>query len=110
VSDPLLLTSHARVLVWLARQPQLRIRDLALLLGTTERTAHKIVADLVRRGWVTRRRIGRRNEYAMNVDLRELLERELSAEAVTEPPDLPLLRDRPPQEGSATRPALPGGG
>ena len=62
------LTNHGRVLLCLAREPELRIRDLALVLGITERSTQKILGDLVKAGYVTRRRVGRRNEYEVHVE------------------------------------------
>lgn len=61
------LTNHGRVLLCLAHDPDLRIRDLALVLDITERSTQKILGDLVRAGYVTRRRVGRRNEYEIHV-------------------------------------------
>jgi predicted transcriptional regulator len=39
------------------------LRDIAAAVGITERGAHKIVSDLVKEGYVTRKRNGRRNHY-----------------------------------------------
>ena len=72
------LTNHGRVLLCLAHDPDLRIRDLALVLGITERSAQKILGDLVRAGYVTRRRVGRRNEYEIHVETPLPLGRELN--------------------------------
>jgi DNA-binding MarR family transcriptional regulator len=44
------LTSHARVLLCIARDPGVRLRDLAASLGITERSAHGIVTDLAAAG------------------------------------------------------------
>ena len=63
-----LLTSHALVLLCIARDGETRIRDLAEQVGVTERTAQTIVADLVRDGYVKRARVGRRNVYEINRD------------------------------------------
>ncbi len=62
-----LLTTHALVLLCIARDGESRIRDLAERVGITERTAQSIVADLVRDGYVERARVGRRNVYDVNV-------------------------------------------
>jgi DNA-binding IclR family transcriptional regulator len=72
------LTNHGRALLCLANHPDLRIRDLALALGITERSAQKIVGDLVKDGYLTRKRVGRRNAYEINVDMPLLFDRELS--------------------------------
>lgn len=60
------LTNHAHVLLCLARDPGIRLRDVAELVGITERAAQRIVADLVSDGYVTRMRAGRRNRYRVN--------------------------------------------
>lgn len=62
------LTNHAHVLVCLADQPDIRGRDIADLVGITERAAQAIIADLVKDGYVTRTRVGRRNRYDVNPD------------------------------------------
>lgn len=59
------LTNHAHVLLTIARDPQIRIRDVAARVGVTERAAQKIVADLVEAGYITRLRAGRRNSYTV---------------------------------------------
>jgi DNA-binding MarR family transcriptional regulator len=46
-----------------------RIRDLAVMLDITERSAQKIVGDLARGGYVTRHRVGRRNAYDVHIEL-----------------------------------------
>lgn len=53
----------------IARDPKIRIRDIAALLDITERATQKIVADLVRTGYVSREREGRRNVYSVRMDL-----------------------------------------
>ncbi|MFB7368286.1 helix-turn-helix transcriptional regulator [Streptomyces sp. NPDC056222] len=62
------LTNHARVLLMLARDPGIRLRDVATGCGVTERTVQAIVADLEADGYVTRTRgsDGRRNRYEIN--------------------------------------------
>ncbi len=60
------LTNHAHVLLCLARDPAIRLRDVADGVGITERAAQRIVADLVEAGYLERRREGRRNRYRLN--------------------------------------------
>ena len=60
------LTNHARVLLEIARDPQVRLRDVAATAGITERAAQAIVADLEAAGYVTRTRVGRRNRYTID--------------------------------------------
>jgi hypothetical protein len=62
------LTNHGHVLVCIATDPGVRGRDVAARVGITERAAQAIIADLVREGYVTRTRIGRRNHYEINPD------------------------------------------
>lgn len=60
------LTNHAHVLLTLARDPQCRLRDVAVLIGITERAVQAIVADLEAEGYLTRIRSGRRNTYQLH--------------------------------------------
>jgi DNA-binding IclR family transcriptional regulator len=60
------VTNHTQVLLCIARDPDVRLRDLAPLVGITERAAQRIVADLIEAGFVERQRIGRRNRYSIN--------------------------------------------
>ena len=57
------LTNHARVLLCMAHDPGVRVRDLAAMVGVTERSAHAIVTDLVDAGYVVKEKAGRRNRY-----------------------------------------------
>jgi predicted ArsR family transcriptional regulator len=57
------LTNHAHVLLVIASTPDVRVRDLAQLVGVTERTALQIIDDLEADGYITRERFGRRNRY-----------------------------------------------
>ena len=63
------LTNHTHVLLQLALEPDIRLRDIAAKVGITERAAHAIVSDLVDAGYVTRTRVGRRNRYAVRPTL-----------------------------------------
>jgi DNA-binding Lrp family transcriptional regulator len=62
-----LLSNHALVLLSVARQPRARIRDIADAVGITDRACQRILNDLVDTGYVTRRRVGRRNEYGLDL-------------------------------------------
>jgi len=57
------LTNHARALLFIADQPDARLRDLGEHLGVTERTVYGIVVDLTDAGYVVKERDGRRNRY-----------------------------------------------
>jgi DNA-binding IclR family transcriptional regulator len=63
------LTNHAQVLVCIAHDPGVRLRDIALQLGITERSAYGIVTDLVAAGYVRKERDGRRNRYEIQSHL-----------------------------------------
>ena len=63
------LTNHARALIHIAQSPDVRLRDLAVALGVTERTAFGIVADLTEAGYVVKERDGRRNKYLIQASL-----------------------------------------
>lgn len=71
------LTNHARVLMCVASDSSIRLRDVAALVGITERAAQRIVADLVDTGYLERTRVGRRNVYRLlaNRPMRHPLER-----------------------------------
>lgn len=60
------LTNHAHVLLCVADNPNIRLRDLAELVGVTERAAQRIVTELEEAGYLTRAREGRRNSYQLN--------------------------------------------
>jgi hypothetical protein len=69
VADWSFLTNHARVLLCIAHDPGARLRDIAASLGITERSAHGIVTDLARAGYVVKQRDGRRNRYQIQAHL-----------------------------------------
>ena len=62
------LTNHAQVLVCIARDPGIRLRDISERVGITERAVHRIVVELADAGYITRERNGRRNLYTINAD------------------------------------------
>jgi predicted ArsR family transcriptional regulator len=62
------LTNHAHVLLAIAKDPELRIRDVAADVGITERAAQRILHDLVAANYVERHRHGRRNSYRLKLD------------------------------------------
>lgn len=62
------LTNHAHVLLCLARDPDLRIRDLATQVGITERAVQRILHDLVEAGYLGVQKTGRRNHYTVRAD------------------------------------------
>ncbi len=63
------LTNHGKTLLLISHDPQIRIRDIAQLLGITERRTQRIVADLAGAGYIERERTGRRNRYTVSTHL-----------------------------------------
>ncbi len=63
------LTNHSRVLVCIAHDPGMRLRDIATTVGVTERTAFGIVNDLIAGGYVDKDKDGRRNRYSIRTEL-----------------------------------------
>ncbi len=69
MADWSFLTNHARVLLCIARDPGVRLRDIAARTGVTERTAYGIVTDLTGAGYVVKHKDGRRNRYQIQAHL-----------------------------------------
>jgi hypothetical protein len=88
------LTNHAHVLLAIAGSPDLRLREIADLVGVTERTAMQIVVDLEQAGYLRRERRGRRNHYAVDdaLHLRHPLEEHHQVSAL-----LRALEHEPPE-------------
>lgn len=63
------LTNHALSLLCVVRTPGMRLRDIAVEVGITERAAHRIMSDLVEGGYLTRHRVGRRNFYEVHPEV-----------------------------------------
>jgi DNA-binding IclR family transcriptional regulator len=63
------LTNHARVLLCIAHDPGMRLRDIATRVGITERSAYGIVTDLADAGYVVKQKDGRRNRYEIQAHL-----------------------------------------
>ena len=63
------LTKHAQVLVCIAQDPGVRLREIGERVGMTERAAYRIVAQLSEAGYITRTREGRRNRYTIDAQL-----------------------------------------
>jgi DNA-binding MarR family transcriptional regulator len=63
------LTNHAQVLVCIAHDPEVRLREIGDTVGITERAAHRIVVELATAGYISRERRGRRNHYTIEPDL-----------------------------------------
>ena len=69
MADWSFLTNHARVLLCIAHDPGVRLRDIAARTGVTERTAFGIVTDLTEAGYVVKHKDGRRNRYQIQAHL-----------------------------------------
>ena len=63
------LTNHALVLLCVADDPQMRLRDIADCVGITERAAFRIVTDLEAEGYLTRHKEGARNHYEVHPEV-----------------------------------------
>ncbi len=85
------LTNHSHVLLCIAENPDVRLREVADQVGITERATQRIVAELEDAGYLSHERIGRRNHYEVHPDLplRHPLEDHLSIGAL-----LRVLSDR----------------
>ena len=92
------LTNHTQVLLQLAQNSDVRLRDVANAVGITERAAQRIVADLAAAGIIERRRQGRRNHYLIN---RNAAMRHAAQSAYQVGPLLDLLRPQVGQEPAA---------
>ena len=64
------LSNHGHVLVYLARNPEVRVRELADAIGFTERAALGIIGDLEAEGYISVIKVGRRNKYRVNRKLK----------------------------------------
>jgi hypothetical protein len=63
------LTNHGRVLLCIAHDPGVRLRDIAASVGITERSAYAIVTDLAAAGYAVKQKDGRRNRYQIQADM-----------------------------------------
>ncbi len=113
------LTSHARVLLCIAHDPGARLRDIAVSLGITERSAYGIVTDLAEAGYIIKHKDGRCNRYQIQAHLplpeptwRERTVGEVlallagtEAGAVTDPGRAHLTPPPARQNATASRPA-----
>jgi DNA-binding MarR family transcriptional regulator len=80
------LTNHAHVLFCIARDPEVRLRDVALRVGITERAVQRIVTDLEEEGYLTVFKAGRRNRYVVQStrSLRHPVERHCTVQSLIE--------------------------
>jgi MarR family len=59
------LTNHGHVLLSVARDPEVRVTDIAERVGITTRAALQILKDLESAGYLQRARVGRRTHYTI---------------------------------------------
>jgi DNA-binding Lrp family transcriptional regulator len=85
VSEWLFLTNQARVLLYIARNPASTARRIAMAVGITERATQRLIRDLDEAGYITRKRVGRHNEYVIHRD------RPVSGEVVGDVPVSALI-------------------
>ena len=99
------LTNHAHVLLCIATDPEIRLRDVALKVGITERACQRIVADLVEAGYLESMKVGRRNEYRVigTLPLRHPLEQQNQVAKLLQ---LVGTRGRKPRPGAEHRKKL----
>ena len=64
------LSNHAHVLLCLHSQPDLAVREIAAKVGITERAVLRIISELEGEGYISRERVGRRNQYSFALDKR----------------------------------------
>ena len=64
------ITTHGLVLLSIAENPDIRLRDIATRVGITERAVQRIVTDLIEAGYLSRSRSGRRNAYTIHGEVR----------------------------------------
>ena len=64
------LSNHAHVLLCLAKDPEVRLRDMAVLVGITERAVNRIISELEDAGYVRKSKVGRRNHYEIESEKR----------------------------------------
>ena len=84
------LTNHSHVLICIAKQPDIRLSEVASLVGIGERSVHRIVHDLESAGYLQVNKEGRRNVYRIDLDqpLRHPLEADHHVRSVI----IPLVR------------------
>ena len=63
------ITNHGLVLASIAKNLEKTAREIGDDIGITERTAHKIIMDLEKEGYITKTKVGTRNTYTINPDL-----------------------------------------
>jgi hypothetical protein len=94
-----LLSNHSLALICVARQPGIRVREIADCVGVTERAAHRILSELCEGGYLSKHRVGARNFYEVHPD--ERLRQPLISDHRLGDLLAPLLHDAEAEEGAA---------
>ncbi|MFZ0042777.1 MAG: winged helix-turn-helix domain-containing protein [Solirubrobacteraceae bacterium] len=97
MSDFAFLSNHGSVLLCIAEDPRIRMREIAVSVAITERAAQRIVSELIEAGYVDRTRDGRRNTYTVRTELPIVLPTEGDVDLNT------LLKVLLPASSSRTR-------
>ena len=81
------LSNHAHVLICIAKDPEIRLSEIADLVGIRERTVYRIVHELSADGYVSVIKDGRKNTYEINLNrpLRHPLEASHNIQVIIEP-------------------------
>lgn len=97
------LTNHSHVLLSIAADPEIRLRDVAEKVGITERAAQRIVADLIEAGYLTSIKVGRRNRYKLHIGrpLRHPVEQHCRIQSL-----IALVSRAPASDSASTRPQV----
>lgn len=100
------VTNHAHVLSCIASNPDARIRDIARTVGITERTVGQIISQLEEAGYISKARVGRRNQYVVHADLplRHPEHRQHNVGELIRFLQSPSLDGAPSQDGAAPSP------
>lgn len=69
MSDWTFVSNHGLVLASIAKHPEKTAREVGDDVGITERTAHKIINDLAKEGYLTKIKVGVQNSYTIHPDL-----------------------------------------
>ena len=78
------LTNHSHVLLCVAANPDILTKDIAVLVGITERSAQRIISELEEAGYLSHTKVGRRNHYEVDAEkpMRHPLEEDLAIEVL----------------------------
>jgi len=63
------LTNHAQVFLCIAQNEHITAREIATIVGITERTVQRILDDLEQEDYIQRFREGRSNRYHISLDM-----------------------------------------